>query len=582
MPLNYTQFSQHRNLLENSNFNHIIRIAKSLFGVSFASVFYRNHKNEWIELPGMRPTSLGIEEKNFCLKTLKSDTPLTHENSTDDHCIKPSAEAEAPKEYCFYAGHRITDSNGDVLGVLCLFDEKKQTPTSDQVAQLKDLTQLIEVQIKNDSLVVANQMLKTKESALRQVFNAEKSLIQCVNSDGKFLFTNQKWHSRLGYSPEELNDMTVFQVLAPKHHEHCQRVFQQLMETGKPQNVVTEFVSKTGEFFPVSGVVESLVTESGKLLTRGVFSDLTSQTLNLSELTKSFDGFDDIAASLSDVFWLLDVSTHKVLYVSPAYEKVWGRSRASLYANRLEWHEAIVSEDRAKVVEVIDNAMEHGLSFDIEFRILNHDNTIGYIHNRGEPVFDDNGNLIRLAGVATDITERKQLETTLRKVAETDDLTGLMSRKRFAIEVERVFERSQRAEKPVAMAIIDLDHFKRLNDNLGHSTGDSVLMHFADVLRKEIRSADIPARIGGDEFCVILEGASVETTQKVMQRVIESFGNHTKADIPKLALSEVLSCSIGIAQWQCDETFADLRERADAALYASKNAGRGIIRVSQA
>lgn len=443
-----------------------------------------------------------------------------------------------------------------------------------------DLADMVEAQLSKDFLENNNILLQNEEYTLRSILNFEACLIQSVDENGKILFTNNKWLDRLGYSKQEMSTLNAFDVVAPSKLEQCQSIFQQLKQSGKPQNVVTQFVTKQGETFPVSGVVEAFVLENGQWITRGFFSDMTEQTQNLYELTKSFDGFDEIAASLSDVFWLMDAKNGNVIYVSPAYEKLWGRKRDSLYANQLEWHQAIHEDDRCRVVDSVEKAIQNSLATDIEFRIVTKEGTVRHIHNRAEPVLDSLGQIVRLAGVATDVTKRKELEANLREVAETDDLTKLMSRKRFKIEAVRILEHARKDTRPVSMALLDLDHFKTLNDNHGHSTGDNVLIHFANVLRNEVRSADIPARIGGDEFCVILDGASVNASKAVMMRVLSSFKKHEILKLYGSSVKDTLTCSIGIAQWNEEESFEDLRDRADNALYEAKNAGRGTIRIT--
>ena len=564
----------------NTQFCGVIRLAERLFNVPIVAVSYLDDNGRTlITTLGENQSSLPISQ-TFCEITLRSEKPFIVEDASTDSHFSQLPMVTGPLGVSFYAGQRLVDHDGKVVGALCIFDKKPRKMSANDRALLLDLAQLVEVQMSKMVLERRNSLLRKEKNTLRSILNVDNSMIQSVDKNGRFIFTNAKWEKRLGYAKSELAAMNIFEILAPSELSHCKQVFEELKRSPTPKNVVTKFRTKDGEVFPVSGVVDSVVLASGQWISRGLFSDLTHQTDRLIKLTKSFDGFDEIAASLTDVFWLLNAASGRVLYVSPAYEKIWGRSRQALYSDSVEWQRAIHQDDRARVIAAIDEAITKASSFDIEFRIVTKGGAQLFIHNRGEPVFNENGQIIRLAGVATDITSRKELETKLREVAETDDLTGLMSRKRFEFEVNRILSGGHAKERPVSMAIIDLDHFKSLNDSHGHSTGDSVLVHFAEVLRHEIRSADIPARIGGDEFCVILEGANIQATQKVMARVLDSFGKHNILKIAKSTSSDSLTCSIGIAEWNQNESFADLRERADSALYASKKAGRGTIRIA--
>jgi diguanylate cyclase (GGDEF)-like protein len=159
-----------------------------------------------------------------------------------------------------------------------------------------------------------------------------------------------------------------------------------------------------------------------------------------------------------------------------------------------------------------------------------------------------------------------------RKEAQTDMLTGVLNRRAL---FERVGENDIVAGLPVLM--FDLDHFKQINDRRGHAAGDEVLRRFADVLRSYTRSVDAVARLGGEEFCVLLPGCDAEGAERVAQRIRQAFA---ALDINLGDGATTATVSAGLAIGDADESFASVLSRADAALYRAKSAGRNNVRTA--
>jgi diguanylate cyclase (GGDEF)-like protein/PAS domain S-box-containing protein len=178
--------------------------------------------------------------------------------------------------------------------------------------------------------------------------------------------------------------------------------------------------------------------------------------------------------------------------------------------------------------------------------------------------------------VFSDISERLHLEQELRTQATTDALTGLPNRRQFLIELDSELNRIKRhPDLPASILMVDLDHFKRINDRFGHATGDTVLKHFAQELIKISRKSDKLGRLGGEEFSVLLPNTSLEQACMMANRLCES-----------VAVSEVFieretlhyTVSIGVATLtSADKTMDSALQRSDEALYRAKNAGRNRV-----
>jgi len=177
-----------------------------------------------------------------------------------------------------------------------------------------------------------------------------------------------------------------------------------------------------------------------------------------------------------------------------------------------------------------------------------------------------------ILGTSMNITEKKLAEETIRQMAYHDSLTGLPNRKLFSDRLGIALAQAQRNQKGVAVTMLDLDHFKNVNDTLGHDVGDLLLKAAAERLSAALRKGDTVARFGGDEFVLILPDLmGVEAVIQVAQKIVESFCEPFLIDTHQL----ILTTSIGIAVYPHDGTDeVILLKNADIAMYQAKQAGR--------
>lgn len=177
-----------------------------------------------------------------------------------------------------------------------------------------------------------------------------------------------------------------------------------------------------------------------------------------------------------------------------------------------------------------------------------------------------------------DITARKLMEFELKKLSETDELTGLKNRRRFLASADKALARVKRDNTPASMFIIDLDNFKSINDAHGHAVGDKALCHAALQFKQAIRRGDLLARIGGEEFAVLLP----ETDEWGAIMVAERVRAFIAASLPETEAGTLkLTASIGVTSLRgSDRDPDDALRRADQALYRAKDEGRDRVRAS--
>jgi len=186
-----------------------------------------------------------------------------------------------------------------------------------------------------------------------------------------------------------------------------------------------------------------------------------------------------------------------------------------------------------------------------------------------------------LQAVVRDITERKQFQTELERQAHLDYLTGLNNRGHFMQIAENELSRAIRYQTSLSLLMMDIDHFKAINDTHGHKAGDKVLQAFADMCRHTLRTIDVVGRVGGEEFAILLPETDLDQAMEVAERLREAMMN------AKVGISQGLplrfTVSIGVTTLSADnENIDELFDAADKALYSAKTAGRNRVVRSQA
>jgi diguanylate cyclase (GGDEF)-like protein/PAS domain S-box-containing protein len=188
------------------------------------------------------------------------------------------------------------------------------------------------------------------------------------------------------------------------------------------------------------------------------------------------------------------------------------------------------------------------------------------------PVLGDGGHVSHLLTHYLDITDRKRAERQLEHLVDHDPLTGLLNRRGFEAELDRHFHLMARCGPSGALLVIDLDHFKSVNDTLGHNAGDEVIVSVAETLRRTVRGSDVVARLGGDEFAVILPHASPGGAEVVADKIVRVLRDQAKAAL--VGGAPGVTASVGVALFDDQHSGEAVLLRADHSMYEAKQLGR--------
>ncbi len=283
--------------------------------------------------------------------------------------------------------------------------------------------------------------------------------------------------------------------------------------------------------------------------------------------------------------WEMDMQSGAMKWSEETY-RVLGMDPNTAASSLAAFLQAVHPDDRAHVASSIEQARNGG-ELDMDFRIVLPDGRSRVVHSKGVLMTfaDDERHpeligtvqwIKEMIGVVQDITERKEMEQRLEHEARTDALTGCATRRHFMEQANLELARVRRYGGKLSMLMLDLDHFKRINDSYGHHAGDLTLQKLAQVCHGVLRQEDVGGRLGGEEFAVLLVETSKASAHEVAERLRQAIA---AAEVPLEDGSCVhFTTSIGVATAEPEDSNIEaLIKRADQALYQAKNTGRNRV-----
>lgn len=296
-----------------------------------------------------------------------------------------------------------------------------------------------------------------------------------------------------------------------------------------------------------------------------------------SRVSSSPQIFEFLQSGSLDGLWYWDIQDPQQEWMNARFWELLGYDPSEKKHLSSEWQDLIHPDD---LKESLENLRKHcedpDHPYDQVVRYRHRDGRTIWVRCRGIAIRDEQGRAIRMLGAHNDLTPLKELEGQLRKAASEDALTGLANRRSFDEHCAWTLANCQRTAATVSLAIIDLDHFKQINDRHGHQAGDAVLAACAAAMQRGVRKNDYLARWGGEEFIVLLHSADVEGSIEIAERMRDLIA---KVDV----VEGGVSASIGISTFPkvpdgADASFIDEQiSAADRALYVAKESGRNRV-----
>jgi diguanylate cyclase (GGDEF)-like protein/PAS domain S-box-containing protein len=441
-------------------------------------------------------------------------------------------------------------------------------------AYLHNLPRLVTTLLGHAEAEQARRLLETRllesEERFTDVFDHTSDLIQCVAPDGSLSYTNRAWRATMGYTEQEVQSLNLLDILHPDSTVCCQDRFSRLLHGETLSCIEFKFRTKSGETIYLVGDCGTIIKDGNAISTRGIFKNITG-TIKAEEALKITEArYQALYENAPDIHCIISTSG-EIVSINQSGARMLG----------YEIHE-LVGESAAKVIHPEDQRVVFGsveeafknpeTKTGIEYRKIRKDGSILWVHQRTS--LDPGDGPQRLLVVCRDITDKRYLEDKLTHQASHDALTNLLNRREFEKRLQQLLTRDADPADRHMLCFLDLDQFKIINDTCGHIAGDELLRQVAALLTGLIRSRDTLARIGGDEFAVLMEHASLEKALSFSEKIREAvagFEFHWRSQ------RFTIGVSIGVVPIQIGHSVTDTLNLADMACYTAKKEGRNRV-----
>jgi diguanylate cyclase (GGDEF)-like protein/PAS domain S-box-containing protein len=394
-----------------------------------------------------------------------------------------------------------------------------------------------------------------------------------VVQNGKFQFINRNAAAYAGYTIQEIIGRDADSVIHPDD-KNLAKVNSTLMLIGKRISPYEfRIVSKNGQ---IRWIMETVtpICYNGENAILGNSMDITERRQMEQALRQNEERYRAILENIEDGYYEIDLQGNFVLF-NDACEGIFGYRKAEL--NGMSFRQITDPETAVKVYEILNRVCTTGKSEKgAEWELVRKDGTKGYMEASISLIRDAADQPTGFRGIIHDVTARKEAERMIAHMAYHDHLTGLPNRSLFNDRLNVALAQSQRKDLNFALLILDLDGFKDVNDTFGHSMGDRILQSVGTRLSKLLRKSDTVARMGGDEFLILLqEISSPENAYVTVRKIMKVFQKPFTIG----RRSRLVTTSIGMAVYPEDgEDAENLMKHADAALYRAKREGRNQYR----
>jgi diguanylate cyclase (GGDEF)-like protein/PAS domain S-box-containing protein len=297
------------------------------------------------------------------------------------------------------------------------------------------------------------------------------------------------------------------------------------------------------------------------------------------------DTYRTLLESTKAIPWRIDWATMQFTYIGPQIEALLGWKQAS-WLSVNDWADRIHEEDRQKTVDFCVSQSQQGVDHEADYRALTSDGDYVWIRDVVHVVRRDDGTVEALVGFMFDITERKQaeekilqLQRELEALSYRDSLTGVANRRMFDTLYPGEWAKARATGHPLSLVVIDIDYFKQYNDHYGHVQGDACLRQVAQALDSgAARAQDLCARLGGEEFVLLLPSTDAATARSIAERcrklVTQQEIAHARSGVGRLV---TVSMGVGTVIPGDQDDPSVFLDRIDRRLYQAKSAGRDRI-----
>jgi diguanylate cyclase (GGDEF)-like protein/PAS domain S-box-containing protein len=466
-----------------------------------------------------------------------------------------------------YAGIILHDMQGRPLGLLVVMHD---APFID-IDRIGHMLAAFSVRAATEIERLHTQLaLQNSEARFRAAFNQAAVGICHTAADGHFILVNIKLCQILGYTEAELLSRNIDDITFPPDREKARNLISQLMEMpGSTVKQEKRYMRKDSAVIWVQATLSMAMKQDGKVdYLMAVVEDISDRKqleymLRLSNRALESSGNGVIITNAKD-------PNHAIIFANSAFCRISGYALEEVLGRNCRFLQC--GDHEQAELKLIRSALHKQTEIHVVLRNYRKDGSLFWNDLSVSPVPDEYGNVTHFIGVINDITKQRSNQEQLAFRATHDELTGLPNRNLLNDRLPQALRQATRRKNSVALLFLDVDHFKLINDSIGHAAGDELLKGFADRLSSCVRAGDTVSRHGGDEFVLILKDIDKAThVVTVCENIYRSIAEPFVICGHKIHTT----CSIGIALYPQDGGDAEtLSKFADMALYRAKDLGR--------
>ena len=411
-------------------------------------------------------------------------------------------------------------------------------------------------------------LLKLFEAAITQAWNAIVITDADIAVGCRVQFANPAFTAMTGYSLDELRGHSLRILQGPDTDPALIDELRICLKEARLFEGTATNYRKDGSSYTVRWSISPVRDDSG------LVTNFVSVQQDISDYEQAEQTNRLLARALdatSDPVMLTDAKA-RIIFANAAFAKSTGYTVDEIQGSTPAMFKS-GKHDEA-FYAAMRRSLASGQNFRATFINRRRDGSLYHAEQSISPIFGEKGRISHYVSVSKDITKRVEREQALLRAATKDKLTGLHNRHHGEQLLAERYRTARTLQRPLTLVMCDIDHFKRINDEFGHPTGDRVLAEVADMLRQAVRSRDAVIRWGGEEFMIVLDECSQTDTVDLAKRILDRVNAHEDGEVPALTLS------LGLATLAPDEAIDELIARADSALYDAKRAGRNRLSIT--
>jgi diguanylate cyclase (GGDEF)-like protein/PAS domain S-box-containing protein len=409
---------------------------------------------------------------------------------------------------------------------------------------------------------------------LMHAFDASANAIVITDASAKILWTNPAFSRLSGYDLTEVMGHTPGELL--RSGQQDQPFYKHLWDTilsGQVWHGELVNKNKSGKLYHEELTITP-VRVGGNEITHfiAIQQDITQRKSMESQLRDSQLLFASVANSVPALIWMTG-PTPGCTWFNESWLAFTGRTLEQ--ETGYGWTAHIHPEDLPERLKKFNDGFEARQAYALEYRLRRHDGEYRWMLGQARPRLDASGQFAGYVGSCLDVTEHKNLQLELAHLASTDFLTGLSNRRHFLEQMDITLARFHRHGPDTALIMLDLDHFKQVNDDYGHAAGDEALRHFSELIRAASRRVDLLGRLGGEEFAILMPDTTGEGAMEYAERLRLAL----ESNPPRIGERSIpLTLSAGVTIFDATDASVDsILLRADDALYQAKRLGRNRV-----